>query len=203
MKVIHRVTVPWPPSKELTKFRKSGQFKEQTIANAAHRVFIEVASFTKSGQKERTCKLTICANQKELNQDKTFRGGLTNWNAPQVVVTFDLDGVDYTIPCDAFTSAAQNLCAIAETIKGLRANERYGVLTMKQMMEGVSALPQVSSAERTPWFEVLGVDRLCSLEEATSAYRKLATVRHPNAGGKDQEWYELQEAWETAKQVCK
>lgn len=203
MKVIHQAKVVWPKSKPKTTYRKTGRFAAGDIAKAAKRVESEVSSFTKDGHNWRTKKLTISAYQDRFNSDGRFTAGYTNTNDPRVVVSFDLDRVQYVIPCDAFTQAEQNLCAIAETIKGLRANERYGVLTIKQMMEGIAELPQISSATRPIWFDVLNVDRMCSLAEAETAYKSLVKSRHPDVGGTDQEWYDLQEAIATTRQVCK
>lgn len=202
MKVSHFVSVRnWPASKPTTKNRKTSQFVPNRIPGAAKRVEDEVKNFSICTKSEewRTKELKIyCKGEKNEN------GRFKDTNVlldPKVVVCFDLDGVDYLIPCDAFESSAMNLCAIAETIRALRANERYGVLTIKQMMEGVAELPMVSSAERPAWWNVLNVDRNASLDEINASYRKLAAVRHRDLGGTDTEWHELQEAIKTAREV--
>lgn len=204
MKIHYKVKVVWPSSKGVTPpfVRKFGTFGEKSLRGACARVIEQVSKFTPARAVERTKSLTFYVKA-ELNKDGGYSGLSNITQDPRVVVKFDLDGVDYTIPCDAFSSSPQNLCAIAKTIEGLRANERYGVMTLKQMMEGVAELPQVSSATRPIWFDVLGVDRMCSLREAETAYRKLAVSRHPDAGGTHTEWLELQEAITTARQVCK
>ena len=199
MKIFYNTMVNWPNWKEHTKSRRSGQFESGDIAKSVKRIVDEVNKFSRYASRTKALEISVWTNK--TNKDGSFSGGYDNGQAPEVVVKFDLDGTDYVIPCDVFTYASQNLCAIAKTIEGLRANERYGVMTMKQMMAGVAELPRVSSAARKAWWEVFDIVRNSSKTHIEARYRELAKFRHPNAGGTDQEWHELQEAYEIAKQV--
>ncbi|MBS1725392.1 MAG: DnaJ domain-containing protein [Armatimonadetes bacterium] len=202
MKIVYTKTVRnWPTNKPPCDARKWSQFKPNKLRGATARVIEEVKRFSHGYDHWRTTKLTFYCKA-DLNQDGTFSDNSNIYADPRVVVCFDLDGVDYTIPCDAFVTSAWNLCAIAKTIEGLRANERYGVLTLKQMMEGVAELPQVSSALRPSWWTVLDIDRNAKRADIEAQYRKLVGKRHPDAGGTDTEWHELQEAIRTAREVC-
>jgi hypothetical protein len=206
MRVFHEPSVNWPPSKPETAWqaRKDGQFQVTGLAQAAERVENQVSMFTKKGRNHvwRTTDLWIYAGGLLTKQGRFLNNQKASID-PRVVVEFDLDGKPYSIACDRYTSAAQNLCAIAAVIEGFRTNERHDVLTIHQLMQSVSALPATSSAKVRGWWEVLALPRNAPREDIETKYKELARVRHPDAGGNDQEWHELQEAIKTARQVTK
>jgi curved DNA-binding protein CbpA len=45
-------------------------------------------------------------------------------------------------------------------------------------------------------FDVLGVPRNCSIEDAKAAYRRLASVNHPDKGGVTKRFQDIQGAWD-------
>ena len=45
---------------------------------------------------------------------------------------------------------------------------------------------------------MLGIDAAASLDTIAAAYRKLATIHHPDKGGAKEAWDELQRAYEQA-----
>ncbi|MBS1702876.1 MAG: hypothetical protein JST12_14525 [Armatimonadetes bacterium] len=201
MKVFHENQLPWPPGRPLTDMRKPGRFQD-SLDGALRRVEMEVSAFTEKGLIWRTRELTVYLDDVQIGVKGRFLSGRPPIN-PAVVVSFDLDDVPYTFAVDTYLTAIQNLCAIAATIKGLRDQERHGVLTMKQMLQSVEALPQISSASRKGWWEVLDLRRDSSRDSVEAKYRELLRSRHPDHGGTQQEFMELQEAIESARQVCK
>lgn len=204
MKIFHEPQVNWPPSKPETSLnqRKSGQFLVSGLSHAAERISTQVGMFTRREQDWRTTELWIYAAA-EVGKQGRFLNNQKASIDPRVVVEFDLDGKPYSIACDRYTSAAQNLCAIAAVIEGFRTNERHDVLTIHQLMQSVAALPSTSSATVRGWWEVLNIPRDSSRAEVDAKYRELASKLHPGDGPASQEWYELQEAIQTARQVAK
>lgn len=202
MRVFHEPQVQWPTSKPeiAPSDRLPGRFTISGLAAAAERVSDQVEKFSKNIW--RTTELWIFAAA-EVGKQGRFLNNQKVSIDPRVVVEFDLDGQPYSIACDRYSSAAQNLCAIAAVIEGFRTNERHDVLTIHQLMQSVSALPATSSAKVRGWWEVLALPRNAPREDIETKYKELARVRHPDAGGSDQEWHELQEAIQTARQVTK
>lgn len=198
MNVYHETQLPWPPQKPWTQSRKPGKF-QSNIPDSIQRVETQVAMFS-PGNEWRTKELWIYLDGGQLGAKGRFLANKYPLS-PAVVVTFDLDDVPYTIAVDAYQTADQNLCAIAATIEGLRANERHGVLTMREMLQTFEALPQRSTAKRKGWWEVLGINKDSSIESIEAQYRTLLKSRHPDAGGTQQEFMDLQEAITTAREV--
>ncbi|MCQ2817991.1 MAG: DnaJ domain-containing protein [archaeon] len=50
--------------------------------------------------------------------------------------------------------------------------------------------------DNSKYYEILGVSKTASYEEIRKAYRKLAKTKHPDKGGSEQEFQELQQAYE-------
>lgn len=100
---------------------------------------------------------------------------------------------------DQYASVADNLAAIAATLEAMRAIERHGgAEILDRTFQGFAALPE--STER-PWREVLGfasgsIVRLLELEER---FRELAKVHHPDTGGDEERFKEINEARRRAR----
>lgn len=119
-----------------------------------------------------------------------------------VAVYFDLNGEQQCIPCDKWSQVQDNLQAIRLTVEALRGLERWGAKEMvNAAFRGFKALP---SAIVTPppdrpkrdWWVVLGTTRDASPAEVKQAYRRAQATAHPDAGGSDQDFQEVQAAYE-------
>ena len=125
------------------------------------------------------------------SQPKTDDGG--------IAVYFDLDGEPTCLACDRFRKDVDNIWALVKTIESLRAIERYGSpQLMKQAFTGFAALP-ASTVVEEPWYVVLEVDVEAPFEVVEHAYRRLVKTAHPDAGGSDDAFVRVQQAWETFK----
>lgn len=191
MNVYHETQLAWPKGKLKTPQdkRKNGQFKT-TLANALSRVEAAVRAF--SGKVWRTKSLTIYLDGGELGSRNAFLGR-SRFRSPAVSVEFDLDGKTYCLATDNLTTPEQALCGIAVAIEGIRAQERYGIFTAEEMLQGLSALPPVST-----WRDILGNPK--TLEQAENMYRELAKSAHPDAGGSHDAMTKLNSAIQSARE---
>lgn len=106
------------------------------------------------------------------------------------------------IACDKYDFIEDNLHAIALTLHGLRAFERYGTYTQDQALEGArAALPPPAGASEINWRAVLGavqegLDKIDALAIVNARYRRMAA----EAGGDENELRRLNLAVEKARQ---
>lgn len=113
-----------------------------------------------------------------------------------VAVYFLLNGEQMVLACDKWIGIADNMRAIAKTIEAMRGMERWGVSQMLQRaFTGFKALP---SSVTLPWEELLGVGRHASTNDIKAAYRQKSKETHPDLGGSDAKFRQVQEAYEMA-----
>ncbi len=88
------------------------------------------------------------------------------------------------VASDRWLKVWENMRAIGLTLEALRGLERWGASgILDRVFQGFAALPSAAEPITRPWWDVLGVDRHCSLEQAEAAYRTLARIHHPDRGG--------------------
>ena len=116
---------------------------------------------------------------------------------PGVSVWFVWDGLQVCIPVDRYRSVASNLQAIHHIIEARRVELRHGTLALvRATFQGFLALPAPAGRE---WWDVLMVPKDCTREDVKSAYRRLASERHPDKpGGSHEAMAELNKAQEQA-----
>jgi hypothetical protein len=124
---------------------------------------------------------------------------------PGVVLYFTRKGSDIAISCDIWHTVDANLRAIGLTIEAIRGMERWGTEEMVDAaFTGFKALP--ASGETTPsaqrlWFDVLEVSPDASWDVIEAVYRRLLHKVHPDKGGSEAAFHELQAAFRQAKEV--
>jgi hypothetical protein len=122
---------------------------------------------------------------------------------PGVVLYFTRKGVDIAISCDSWHYVDANLRAIGLTIEAIRGMERWGTEEMiDRAFTGFKALPEtIIMGEHTSraWYEVLQVAQTADWEVIDAAYKRLLHKVHPDKGGSDYAFQELQNAYEQAK----
>lgn len=148
-------------------------------------------------------RLPIVSSNVELRLDGLPRSGQREPEDPGVCVYFQLGGKPHAMPCDTYDRVADNIAAVAEHIKATRAIDRYGVATVAEMFAGFQALP--APGARRPWREVMGFppEATVTLDMVEARYRRLATTRHPDAGGSAEAMAELNAAREQAREALK
>lgn len=125
--------------------------------------------------------------------------GTENPADPGVAVYFMWDGLHVCIPVDRYPKIADNLTAIHHVIEARRVELRHGTLALvRASFSGFAALPPPEPGKS--WRAVLGI-RAASVitkDDVQAAYRRLASLRHPDVGGTDDQMAELNAARDAA-----
>jgi hypothetical protein len=142
----------------------------------------------------------IGATSLRIEQD-IFVGG--------VKVVFDRAGKRYVRECKYWKDSLDNLRAIGLQIEYLyRALEVYNVemsetdfdREFSNVFSGFLATPDdnvlMLSDGSAAWNEVLGVKADANIEDIRNAYRALAKVHHPDAGGSTEDFKRLRGAYD-------
>jgi len=134
-----------------------------------------------------------------LRQDGYPRADARQPEDPGVAVYFTRKKKPVCFACDKFDRVWKNMRAIQRTIEAMRGIERWGSSQLlERAFQGFAALPERTGAA---WWDVLGVSANASADEIRQAYRELARVRHPDAGGTHEGFVALQEALRMALQA--
>lgn len=180
----------WPPMFPRQKYREAGRFKT-ALANAIKNVQTSLRGFASDSGKKLD-GLVISSNV-TLGVDAPADPGVAVW--------FVWDGLQVCVPVDRYSSVASNLQAIHHIIEARRVELRHGTLALvRASFQGFLALPAPNGGH---WWDVLGVPRTCTREEAKTAYRSLASRYHPDKpGGSHERMAELNAAQEAALREC-
>ena len=112
---------------------------------------------------------------------------------PAVVVYFDFQGQQVCVPCDRWTTVADNLQAIRKTIEAIRGIERWGTGEMiSAVFQGFAALPEQS---KSGWWAVLNIRRDAPDKDVQAAYKRMAMQNHPDRGGDPDKFIQIQDAY--------
>lgn len=113
---------------------------------------------------------------------------------PGVAVYFDLKGGQRVMACDRWSTACDNVVALAHTVEAMRGIARWGSTEMlERAFSAFQALPPAA----TDWRAVLGAT---TLEEARRRHRALAFEAHPDRrGGSEEAMKRLNVALEAAE----
>jgi hypothetical protein len=121
-----------------------------------------------------------------------------------IAVYFKLSGEEQCIPCDKWRLVEENLRAVAKTVEALRGLERWGAKDMvNAAFRGFKALPGgiVTPPPKQDWWVALDVNPGANAHEVKSAYRELIKLHHPDAGGRQEDFAAIQQAYEDWKNL--
>jgi hypothetical protein len=112
-----------------------------------------------------------------------------------VAVYFSIDNKQMALCCDRWNTLEANLKALKMSVEAMRGLDRWGVSDiLNRAFMGFKALPE--KAAGFPWWEVLGVSRVCTKAEVIEGYKNKSKIHHPNVGGEPHKWQELQDAYQ-------
>ena len=110
-------------------------------------------------------------------------------NDPGIAIYFTLRKRQMVMARDAYWSVHDNLRSVGLAVEHLRGLERHGGASM--MEKAFEGFAQIEAPGTKHWSMVLGVSATAGRETIIDAYRKLARVRHPDAGGSEAMMAEL------------
>ncbi|MBL8752248.1 MAG: J domain-containing protein [Planctomycetes bacterium] len=143
-----------------------------------------------------------------LRIDGLPRGGQPEPEDAGACAYFERNGRRIALACDRWASVRENLRAIGMHLAAIRGQERWGVGDLDAAFAGYQALP-APDVDRA-WWDVLGLDRTTAAhlrhrpfderrEVLVARFRARAKNVHPDSGGTQEAFVELQKAYETAR----
>lgn len=177
----------WPHAFPRAKYREDGRFKTGLPA-AIENVHGSLKLFAADSGKKLD-GLVISSN---------VSLGAHAPSDPGVAVWLVWDGLQVCIPVDRYRSVASNLQAIHHIIEARRVELRHGTLALvRATFQGFLALPAPAVKH---WTAVLSLPLDAKREDVKAAYRRLASLHHPDRGGSADKMAELNAAHERAMQ---
>lgn len=191
--MIDAYPLQWPHGWPRAELHQPAQFKT-SFARARNELLKELKLLGATN--------VIISSNIELRRD-----GLPYANQRQpedtgIAVYFTLNGEQQCVPCDKWRKSEDNLQAIRKTIEALRGLDRWGAKEMvNAAFRGFKALPAsaiVTPYQKRAWYEVLEVSQSASPEVVKAAYRQKMLKAHPDHGGSNVEFAEVQAAFKEA-----
>ncbi|PTM61870.1 J domain-containing protein [Phreatobacter oligotrophus] len=187
----------WPQHRPRTAHRRNATFN--TKVNNGR--YIETKALTVAAARDRLqreldrlgAKSIVLSTNVELRLDGLPRSGQAEPKDPGVALYFMVKGKPHCLPCDTYSTVADNIAALAAHIEASRKIERLGVADLGEIFAGFVALPPPKH-----WSEILGVPRTATVATVNDAYRGLAKKRHPDRGGSQELMAELNLARDAA-----
>lgn len=171
----------WPKTIPRFKHREKGAFKTALPA-ALKNVDTSLRLFASDSRKAMS-GIVISSN---------VTLGVMKPTDPGVAVWFVWDGLQVCIPVDRYTSVESNLQAIHHVLEARRVELRHGTLALVHAtLAGLKALPPPPGSM---WWEVLGVDPAATAPVIEAAYKRLASIHHPDKGGSEEMMAKLNKA---------
>lgn len=101
------------------------------------------------------------------------------------------------LACDQWETTRENLRAIGLAVDALRALSRAGATQILDRAVAAFEAPQLG-AGRPWWATVLDLELPTSSGAISGAFKREALRRHPDQGGRAEDWHELQSAYKAA-----
>ena len=135
----------------------------------------------------------ILSTNIELRQDGLPYANQKQPADPGIAVYLEYQGKRMTFACDRWWHVECNTQAVRKTIEAIRGIERWGASDiMERAFTGFQALPDQFHGA---WWAVLEVSPQATPDEVKAAYRTQRRKAHPDAGGSEDDFHRIQEAW--------
>lgn len=181
----------WPRTKSYQQ--KNGTFKRDgkwiTVSAACERVLLELERLD-IGRDDivisTNLKTRLDGLPRSDQSEPSDHGAAVYWETKK--------GTRRVMAIDRYNAVADNLAAIAATLEAMRAIERHGgAQILDRAFTGFTAIPAPTSTRH--WREVIGVPPAeRDLSVIRAAYRRRASVSHPDKGGTHEAMTELNKA---------
>jgi hypothetical protein len=179
----------WPAGRPRTARPRFSQFKA-TLQEAERGVYYQLEML---GAEE----VIITSNL------RAGRGGIpsTRQTAEDtgIAVYFNYNGERHCMAIDRYMYFWENMRAIEKSLEAIRGLERWGgAEIVKTSLGGFKELPAnaiITAPAGRAWYDILEVQPTASREVVEGAYKRLLHKVHPDKGGNDAAFMELQNAW--------
>lgn len=175
----------WPTTFPRATTREKGKF-QTTLTGALKNVQQSLRMFAQDSDTELQ-GLVISSN---------VTLGVQRPDDPGVAVWFTWDKLQVCIAVDRYLTVEGNLQAIHHIIEARRTELRHGTLALvRATFQGFKALPAPAGSS---WWQVLGINASATRAEIDAAYKRLASINHPDKGGDTTRMSEINRAREAA-----
>ena len=181
----------WPEGQARTKFPERSRFGDHTLSKATKEVLLEI-------ERMRATDPIISTNI-PLRKDGYPRADYEKRKITDkgVAVYFSYKKRPVVLACDKWESIEDNLWAIACSIAGMRALDRWGVSEiLDRAFTGFTAIPERAGGKNC--WDVLGLNQTKDKAVIKARYYELAKQFHPDKGGSQEQMTELAQAYEVA-----
>jgi hypothetical protein len=191
----------WPTNRPRTdKWNRETAKFDATFARARDNIVHEIDLLT--GGRWGPEAHTVISTNIALRRDGLPLANQRNPDDPGVAVYFVYKKKQMSFSCDRWKKIEDNMQAIAKTIEALRGIARWGTGDMLEAaFTGFTALPSPDVKPRE-WWDVLGVSKDAGTDEIRMAYRRGASLHHPDRpGGSAERMSELNVALEASSRA--
>lgn len=184
--MIEAYPLQWPTGFKRTKKPISSRFGKHTLKRVRNELRHEIRRLNGD-------RLIISTNMKTRKDGDVY----SNAKEPEdsgIAIYFHLKGEQRCLACDQYEHVWENTYALACTIRAMRGIDRWGASEiLDRIFTGFIALTVDAGMA---WHAILGVSPDASDKEVRAAYRRKLKEVHPDAGGSNEEFYEIERAWE-------
>jgi hypothetical protein len=139
--------------------------------------------------------LIISSNLKVKNNGVPY-SAQKDGGDPGVAVYFDFKDRKVCMACDTYRQVWENTYAIAQTIRAMRACDRWGVSgILDRLFTGFVAITDDAGK---PWHTILKCSPEATPEEIKAAYRARMKEHHPDIAGEHERAIEINRAYQQA-----
>lgn len=184
--MIEAYPLQWPIGYKREPFQRHARF-DTSFGNARDKMVKELRLM---GAKD-----VVISTNVPLRNDGLPYANFKSLQDTGVAVYFTYEKEQMVFCCDRWRKVEDNMQAICKTINSFRMMPEWGVSDMlKRAFTGFKTLPAATTAKS--WWEILGVDKRTNKDAITKAYRNLAKMHHPDAGGSHHHFTELNAAYQ-------
>jgi hypothetical protein len=184
--MIEAFPLQWPLAYKRTPWQKEARF-DTSFAAARDGIVKELRLL---GARD-----VVISTNVPLKQDGLPYANFKSLQDTGVAVYFTYEKEQMVFCCDKWKKVEDNLTAIKKTVNSFRMMPEWGVSDMlKRAFTGFKTLPAASVAKE--WWQVLGVPQISTKDEVSKAYKNLAKMHHPDAGGSHHHFTEINEAYQ-------
>lgn len=174
----------WPPSIKRARARAIGRF-QTNLNTALLNVEKSLEKFSRDSGRE-IADVVITSNVTRADRHPAD---------PGVCIWFKWDGLQVAIPSDKYSTVESNLQALFHIIEAKRDELRHGTLEIVRASFKGFMLPNPHAPD---WRKILGVGADADFKETKAAYRRLASLNHPDKGGLVSDMAAINSAWQDA-----